>query len=179
MYTFVVVKFNALIAKVKEFLGLQASAGGDGDGGTPTPQSDAAGGFIRGAGTGTSDSILSWLSNGEYVVKAKAVRHYGPQLLAAINGMRLPKFADGGSVSGSMMTAAQDIFLPSIPRFAAGGMVTAGAGGAGGGRPMVLQIGGESIGGLTANGAAVEQLQRYASQKAVRSAGRKPVWFKG
>jgi hypothetical protein len=172
MYNFVIDKFNALIDKVKEFIGLQASAGsgGGGDG----AQSNAAGGYIRGRGTGTSDSILSWLSNGEFVVKARAVQHYGPQLLHALNNMRLPKFAAGGAV-----TAAQNLFVPSIPRFASGGPVLSGASAGGAGRPMVLQIGDQTFSGLTANGNAVEALQRAAAQKSVRSAGRKPIWFKG
>ena len=53
----------------------------------------ATGGDVRGAGTGTSDSILSWLSNGEYVVNARsAKRHRG--LLEMINSA--PSFAVGG-----------------------------------------------------------------------------------
>lgn len=59
------------------------------------------GGLIRGPGTGTSDSILARLSNGEYVVKAAAVSHYGANLLNRINSMSLPKFATGGLVGGS------------------------------------------------------------------------------
>ena len=176
MYDSVINWLNGLIQKAKEFLGLQASAGttGGGDG----IQSNAAGGHIRGRGTGTSDSILSWLSNGEFVIKAKAVAHYGPQLLHALNNMRLPRFAGGGSVSGAASAAAQRVFTPHIPRFAAGGPVMATAA-TGAGRPFVLQIGDKAIGGLTATGGAVDELQRYASQKAVRSAGRKPLWFKG
>ncbi len=60
----------------------------------------ATGGYIRGPGTGTSDSILARLSNGEFVMRAAAVRHYGPALMAAMNGLQLPKFADGGLVEG-------------------------------------------------------------------------------
>jgi len=37
----------------------------------------ADGGIVRGAGTGTSDSIAARLSNGEFVVKASAVQHFG------------------------------------------------------------------------------------------------------
>lgn len=59
----------------------------------------ATGGYISGPGTGTSDSILARLSNGEFVMRAAAVKHYGPALLAAMNGLQLPKFADGGLVS--------------------------------------------------------------------------------
>jgi hypothetical protein len=59
----------------------------------------AAGGLIRGPGTGTSDSILARLSNQEYVIRAKSVRKYGLGFLDAINNMRLPSFANGGIVS--------------------------------------------------------------------------------
>ncbi|MNZ22481.1 hypothetical protein D3C78_395730 [compost metagenome] len=63
------------------------------------PPGYATGGYISGAGTGTSDSILARLSNGEFVMRAAAVKHYGPQLLSMMNGLQLPKFADGGLVS--------------------------------------------------------------------------------
>lgn len=58
-------------------------------------------GAVSGPGTGTSDDILAWLSNGEFVIKAKAVDFYGQDLLRALNEMRLPKaalpaFAEGG-----------------------------------------------------------------------------------
>lgn len=68
--------------------------------GDAAPQVDgyATGGYIRGPGTGTSDSILARLSNGEFVMRAEAVKHYGPQLLSMMNGLQLPKFADGGLV---------------------------------------------------------------------------------
>ena len=65
----------------------------------------ATGGRVSGPGTGTSDSILARLSNGEYVVKAAAVRKYGTHLLDSLNGMRLPKYADGGLV-GAVAGAA-------------------------------------------------------------------------
>jgi len=71
------------------------------------------GGYIRGPGTGTSDSILALMPSGpamvsdtEYVVRAAAVRRYGLGLLDAINSGRLPKFADGGA----------------LPRLAGGGL---------------------------------------------------------
>lgn len=58
----------------------------------------AAGGKVRGPGTGTSDSIVARLSNGEYVMRAAAVRQYGTNLLDNMNGLRMPKFAAGGLV---------------------------------------------------------------------------------
>jgi TP901 family phage tail tape measure protein len=49
----------------------------------------ADGGPIRGEGTGTSDSIPAMLSNGEYVIREKAVRKYGVQTFDALNAERL------------------------------------------------------------------------------------------
>jgi len=71
----------------------------------------ASGGMIRGPGSGTSDSILARLSNGEFVMRAAAVSKWGPRFMAALNSMQNPfGYAGGGLVR---------------PRFAAGGMVTA------------------------------------------------------
>lgn len=165
--------FDSMIQKVKEFLSVKSSAeGGDASGGGSNTVKAAGGGHIKGAGTATSDSILARLSNGEFVVRARAVAHYGPQLLHALNNMRLPKFANGG-----MAHAAQRLMLPEIPRFANGGAVQAPI--RSGGRPMVLQIGDTVFDGLTASDNAVESISRYASGKSTRSAGRKPLWFKG
>lgn len=53
----------------------------------PIPKGYATGGMVRGPGTGTSDSVLARLSNGEYVVNARAAaQHRG--LLEAINSGR-------------------------------------------------------------------------------------------
>lgn len=46
----------------------------------------ATGGKVNGPGSGTSDSIPAMLSNGEYVMTARATRLYEP-LLAAMNGI--------------------------------------------------------------------------------------------
>ena len=59
----------------------------------------ATGGYIRGPGTGTSDSIPARLSDGEYVVRAAMVSHYGVDFLHALNRGQLRKFAQGGLVS--------------------------------------------------------------------------------
>lgn len=57
----------------------------------------ASGGYIAGPGSETSDDIPAWLSNGEYVVNAKATRKWFG-LLEAINSNR---FATGGAVGNS------------------------------------------------------------------------------
>ena len=62
----------------------------------------ATGGRVSGPGSGTSDSILARLSNGEYVLRAAAVRHYGTNLLDKLNGLNVPKFATGGLVDAAM-----------------------------------------------------------------------------
>lgn len=68
----------------------------------------AEGGYVSGPGTGTSDSIPAYLSNGEYVLRAPAVRHaeqhWGSGFLDDINQLKTPsrrqKFASGGLVGG-------------------------------------------------------------------------------
>lgn len=45
----------------------------------------AGGGVVRGPGTGTSDSVLAWLSNGEGVVTARAMGNGGGAVVAALN----------------------------------------------------------------------------------------------
>ena len=70
----------------------------------------AEGGHVKGKGTGTSDSIPSFLSNGEYVIKEKVVKEYGVDFFDRINfGNRLPfldgiHFAQGGYVQSVLQT---------------------------------------------------------------------------
>lgn len=59
----------------------------------------AMGGVISGPGTATSDSIPAMLSDGEYVIKADAVRRVGLPMLDAINSGAVRRFAQGGYVS--------------------------------------------------------------------------------
>lgn len=55
------------------------------------------GGFVSGPGTGTSDSIPANLSNGEYVIKANAVRTYGVDFMNSLNQMRVSRPMPGSS----------------------------------------------------------------------------------
>jgi hypothetical protein len=72
--------------------------------GTPAAQiprtivGKADGGRVSGPGGPRSDSILTWLSNGEFVINAKSTGQYLP-LLEAINAN---KFADGGAVGRAL-----------------------------------------------------------------------------
>lgn len=70
----------------------------------------ATGGIIRGPGTGTSDSIVARLSNGEGVLNARAVRHFGPDFVHQLNRLQMPAFAEGG------VFRAPPISAPSIPQ---------------------------------------------------------------
>lgn len=76
---------------------LKAMAASASFGGLP----HATGGYIMGPGTGTSDSIPAFLSNGEYVLTAEAVQNVGLPLLDAMNSGRVGHFATGGLVNGN------------------------------------------------------------------------------
>ena len=87
---------------------LSIFGGGKADGGAfarggRIPGYAQGGGMIKGAGTGTSDSILAYLankdkfvylSNGEYVMTAEATKRIGQENLDALNG-----YADGGAIA--------------------------------------------------------------------------------
>jgi len=81
----------------------------------------AAGGLVRGPGTSTSDSIPARLSDGEYVVRADAVRHHGVEYMDRINRMTGPqKFAQGGmasSGSASPVTVANFVSEEAFESF--------------------------------------------------------------
>jgi TP901 family phage tail tape measure protein len=66
------------------------------------PSLKAAGGYMEGAGTSTSDSISARLSNGEYVIKASAVQQYGKGFFDNLNAQR---FATGGQVGAATASA--------------------------------------------------------------------------
>lgn len=143
------------------------------DTGTAPSGGDAAPGFsgggsVRGAGTGTSDSILSRLSNGEFVMRTAAVRKFGVGFMQRLNSLQMPQFNAGGLVSsltsGMSMSPAIAMATP------AGGVGITG-------RPFNLNIGGESFEGLIAPADVAERLTKYALGRQVRSAGRKPNWY--
>ena len=116
----------------------------------------ATGGIIRGAGTGTSDSIRAWLSNGEGVVNARAVGHYGEGFIHALNGLLVPKthFADGGIV-GQMVPAAQGI----------GNLGN-----------LNLAVDGKRVGSVFVERQSVRAVQRSLNRSASASRGPAPRW---
>jgi len=106
---------NAMAQVAAQQLALQAVSGITGlfGGAAGASVMAATGGYIRGPGTGTSDSIPARLSNGEFVVREAMVRKYGVGFLHAINRGRLVGFADGGLVSS-----------PAMPQYREPGLTT-------------------------------------------------------
>lgn len=110
----------------------------------------ASGGYVAGPGTGTSDSIPAWLSNGEFVVRSAAVKRFGVDFFRQLNGLSLNPSAFGGRFG-----------------FAAGGLVGAPSGlsmaGGTGGRSFNLVIDGRSFNGLSGQSDTIASLEKYAS----------------
>lgn len=63
----------------------------------------ATGGYIRGPGTGTSDSVPAWLSNGEYVLRASAVRSLGTEFLDLLNELGPKAIRGRGYAAGGLV----------------------------------------------------------------------------
>lgn len=99
----------------------------------------SGGGRVRGPGTSRSDSILARLSDGEFVVRAAAVRHYGAAALERLNGLAMPKFAEGGLVAaaGSAGPAAAQ------------------------GRPVLLELPGFGRAELNGDASVVDSLEKH------------------
>lgn len=68
----------------------------------------ASGGYVTGPGTSTSDSIPAFLSNGEYVIRAAAVKRLGLRQLDLLNRGVVPRFASGGLVSRGSVSSTTD-----------------------------------------------------------------------
>lgn len=110
----------------------------------------ATGGYITGPGTGTSDSMLARLSNGEYVIKASAVRRFGKGFFDQLNSLRLPKFANGGLV--------QNLRMPTLKMPA-----STGGGGGSGGDTLYLTIGDRQLGPVRADRDVTREFKRAAA----------------
>jgi hypothetical protein len=125
----------------------------------------AGGGLLGGRGTGTSDSNLAWVSRGEFITPARAVRQ--PGVLAFLEALR----HSGGNL--------RDI-LDGMGRFALGGLtphalsLPALAGGGAMNNVTIQFPGLPEITGLRASSAVVDELRKAAAMAQVRSGGRKP-----
>lgn len=134
----------------------------------------AEGGGVRGAGTGTSDSILAWLSNGEFVMKMRAVRKYGLGFMHAINEGRLSL----DSLRGFNLGGLVDSIMPmmpgprAIPRFAEGGP-------AGGGlKPTRIVFDGSEFEAMMSQD-TLDSLTKKSLQRRARRAGKRPSYIGG
>lgn len=130
------------------------------------PDGLAGGGMVIGPGTSTSDSVNAKLSNREYVVNAQATSHYGSSFMDAVNSMKLPKFKWGGMFG-----------KPLIPSFAGGGMFNDIPDRSSGGNPMTLVLDGHRFDGMTASDDAASSLTKYATERRMRSGGKKPSHY--
>jgi tape measure domain-containing protein len=138
----------------------------------------ADGGLLRGPGTGTSDSILARVSNGEYVVRAAAVRKLGLANLHAINQGRLPDLhAAARRVMESRRTAFRSAVERRLPRFADGGLIGGAVGSlprpsasGGGGASTVLNLTLPGVGTFEtrADAAVADSLQRALQLSALK-----------
>jgi hypothetical protein len=133
-------------------------------GGTTGPAvANASGGYIRGPGSGTSDSIPARLSNGEFVMRAAAVSKLGVGFLNHLNNAG---YAMGGLVGQALG------FSPSLPSFAGGGLVGGGSYGT-----LNLTIGGQTSTLHVANRGGYDDLARASRSEQRTSAGAKPSWY--
>jgi len=73
-----------------------------------TVQYFGPGGNVSGPGTSTSDSIPAYLSDGEYVIRAAAVDHYGKETFDAMNAKKLK---DGGPIGKNKSSYSDTVNL--------------------------------------------------------------------
>jgi uncharacterized membrane protein YgcG len=170
------------IAKLKEFLGLNASSdsptGSGGGGGSGF----SGGGGVFGAGTATSDSIPAWLSNGEYVIRAAAVSKVGMAFLNMLNSGRYSledifrKLGGLKLAGGGLAVSMSRISLPSmgVPSFAVPQLLAEGgpALSGGNGSTVNLHLDGASF-PLTGSADVVATLAAHMRKRASRAIGKK------
>lgn len=98
----------------------------------------ADGGQIRGPGTGTSDDVPIWASNGEWVIRERSSSYYGPEVMHAINQ---------GTISKQQLVAA----VRGAASFASGGPVTPAQYAAPASKVIVVRDGGAAAGPTIGN----------------------------
>mgnify|MGYP000029406691 CR=1 FL=1 len=77
---------------------------------TPLPIKRATGGPISGPGTGRSDSILMWGSNGEFMQPEASVKYYGQGFMELIRRRQLPRFVSNDGKSAPMFACARSLY---------------------------------------------------------------------
>lgn len=160
-----------IINTIKSFMS------GNGGGETSSPPGFARGGHavgrVRGPGTSTSDSIAAWLSNNEFVVRAKAVAKYGVGFMNALNEGRI-------DLAAPLRLAAGGLASVGTPTFSyVGAAGDSGGGDSGSGlRPFALHLDGQVFDGLFAPENVADKMINYSVHKKIRSTGRKPNWVR-
>lgn len=122
----------ATATNIKKIKQTQFEGSGEGAG-TGVVAMRAQGGIVTGPGTSTSDSIPAMISNGEYVVNARATSAFLPMLNAINDYGRRPRFAMGGLVQTQ---SPQTIFTDGITRALEENMMT---------RPMKTYVVGQEV----------------------------------
>jgi hypothetical protein len=136
----------------------------------------AGGGKVSGPGSGTSDSIMAWLSNGEFVMRMRAVQKYGLGFMQALNEGRLNLDSLRGFNLGGLVSSALSPVLPSmIPRFADGGPVVPG----GGMRPVNINFEGGPRFSAFMMEEGVRALSKHSNEQRMRRAGKRPSYVGG
>jgi tape measure domain-containing protein len=125
----------------------------------PVPQFAFGGPLPGSAPHDRADNMMYWGTPGEWVIQRPAVRHYGASFIAAVNAMKLPKYAFGGQLGGS---AIERLSIPDV------------ASGAGqqSGNNLTLVLGGERY-QVGAGNDVIDQLTAHVQREALRKGGRR------
>ncbi|TIM16285.1 MAG: phage tail tape measure protein [Mesorhizobium sp.] len=153
-----------------------SSSGGGSQGGF------ASGGHVRGPGGPKTDSILAWLSDGEFVIQAAAVKKLGVGFLNALNNGFMPslkslrRFSMGGLADGLNRSMSQ----LAIPRFATGGLAALPATAAASSQttgmvPLHFSFNTDEIFEAFTPSAVASRMRSAAVESGLLSTGRKPT----
>lgn len=128
-------------------------------------QQHASGGFVSGPGSSTSDSIPARLSDGEYVVNARAVRAVGVDFLNALNGLK-------GYAAGGLASIGSALSVPSMPSWAGAASERSG------GRPLTLVLpNGQSVQTKGVSEDVARMLEKQLRNSANAKATSLPGWY--
>lgn len=106
-----------------------------------------------------ADNMLYWGTPGEWVVQRPAARYYGAAFMAALNAMKLPKFALGGQIGGS---AIDRLRVPSLE--ASGSQAAA--------RNLTLVLDNQRY-AVSADAGVIGRLTDHVAREALRKGGRR------
>lgn len=167
----IIQKAKAVLAAIASAVGASASSSGGGE------SKFARGGYVRGPGTSTSDSIRAWLSNGEFVARTSAVGKYGVAFFDALNAGRIAVDRVRALMSGVDVGGLTAV-MPGRTSFATGGLALAAVGGGASKQPVNVNFGGQSF-ALEGDTQVVREMSLAAFRASRKSSGRKPTWYGG